>query len=82
MPQIENRLITFVQTIGMTKTNWYTDWFNSPFYHRLYFERNEKKAEAFIHEVIKHLSPPPGSLVLDTACRKGQFMQNTGRIEL
>src|SRR5688572_2278101 len=57
----------------MTKTNWYTDWFNSSFYHRLYFERNEKTAEAFIHEMIKHLSPPPGSRVLDTACRKGQF---------
>ena len=32
---------------GMTKTNWYTDWFDSPFYHRLYFEQNEKEAEAF-----------------------------------
>ena len=43
----------------MTKTNWYTDWFDSPFYHRLYFERNEKEAEAFIHEMIKHLTRRP-----------------------
>ena len=58
---------------GMTKTTWYTDWLDSPFYHRLYFERNENKAEEFIYEIIKHLAPPPASLVLDTACRKGQF---------
>jgi len=57
----------------MTKTNWYTDWFNSPFYHRLYFERTEAKSEAFIQKMIKHLAPPPGSRLLDTACRKGQF---------
>jgi len=57
----------------MTKTNWYTDWFKSPFYHRLYFERTEAKAEAFIQKMIQHLAPPPGSRLLDTACRKGQF---------
>jgi len=57
----------------MTKTNWYTDWLNSPFYHRLYFERAEPKAEAFIHKMVKYLAPPPLSQFLDTACRKGQF---------
>jgi SAM-dependent methyltransferase len=57
----------------MTKTNWYTDWFDSPFCHRFYFERSEKDAEAFIREIIKHLSPAPGSRVLDTACRTGEF---------
>ena len=60
MPQIENRLDYICANDRMTKSNWYTDWFNSPFYHRLYFERNEKKAEGFIHELIKHLSPPSG----------------------
>ena len=57
----------------MTKRNWYSDWFNSPFYHRLYFEQAEAKAEAFIHKIIKHLAPVAGARLLDTACRKGQF---------
>ena len=57
----------------MTKTSWYTDWFNSPFYHKLYFEGSETKANPFIDKMIKHLSPAAGSRVLDTACRKGQF---------
>lgn len=56
----------------MTKTSWYKDWFNSPFYHRLYFERDEKEAEAFIHQMIRHLNPVPGSRMLDVACGKGR----------
>jgi hypothetical protein len=42
----------------MADKSWYTVWFNSPFYHKLYFERDEKEAEAFIHQLIKHLQPP------------------------
>jgi SAM-dependent methyltransferase len=56
----------------MTEQSWYKDWFNSPFYHKLYFERDEKEAEAFIKKLIKHLQPPPNSLMLDVACGKGR----------
>ncbi len=68
-----DQLVYICANVSMTKTNWYTDWLNSPFYHRLYFERTESKAEAFIHKIITHLAPPAGSRLLDTACRKGQF---------
>jgi SAM-dependent methyltransferase len=51
---------------------WYKDWFNSPFYHRLYFERDEKEAKAFIHKLIHFLQPPPGSRMLDAACGRGR----------
>lgn len=51
---------------------WYKEWFNSPFYHKLYFDRDEKEAEAFISRLIQHLKPPPKSNMLDVACGKGR----------
>ncbi len=56
----------------MSENTWYKDWFNSPFYHKLYFERDEKEALAFIHNLINHLHPKPASHILDVACGKGR----------
>jgi SAM-dependent methyltransferase len=56
----------------MSEQAWYKDWFNSPFYHKLYFERDEKEAEAFISTLINHLAPAPGSYMLDVACGRGR----------
>lgn len=56
----------------MASTAWYKDWFNSTFYHKLYFERDEKEAEAFINKLIGHLQPAAGSRMLDIACGKGR----------
>ncbi|MEO7984872.1 MAG: class I SAM-dependent methyltransferase [Bacteroidota bacterium] len=56
----------------MAEKAWYKNWFNSPFYHKLYFERDEKEAEAFIRQLIGHLQPAPGSVMLDVACGKGR----------
>ena len=56
----------------MAEQAWYKDWFNSSFYHKLYFERDEKEAEAFIKKLIAHLRPVAGSRMLDVACGKGR----------
>jgi SAM-dependent methyltransferase len=56
----------------MTEKAWYRNWFNSPYYHKLYFERDEQEAEAFISKLIEHLKPPAGSRMLDVACGKGR----------
>jgi SAM-dependent methyltransferase len=56
----------------MTRKEWYKDWFNSPYYHKLYFERDEQEARLFISRLISHLSPAPGSRMLDVACGKGR----------
>jgi SAM-dependent methyltransferase len=53
-------------------TQWFENWFDSPFYHKLYFDRDEQEASAFIHRLISHLQPPPGSFMLDIACGKGR----------
>jgi SAM-dependent methyltransferase len=51
---------------------WFKDWFNSPYYHQLYFNRDEKEAAAFIDKLIALLQPPPLSVMLDVACGKGR----------
>ena len=56
----------------MTATTWFKDWFNSPYYHQLYFKRDETEAAAFINKLIDHLKPKPGAEMLDVACGKGR----------
>jgi SAM-dependent methyltransferase len=56
----------------MAEKEWFKVWFNSPFYHKLYFERDEKEAKTFIRKLVKHLDLKPGSRVLDVACGRGR----------
>src|SRR5437867_8662867 len=51
---------------------WYKDWFNSPFYHKLYFERDEAEAKRFIQRLMEFLQPKAGSRMLDAACGRGR----------
>lgn len=67
-----NHLLQACLHLRMAGKAWYKDWFNSSFYHKLYFERDEKEAEAFIKKLIGHLQPPAGSRMLDVACGKGR----------
>ncbi|MEO6948854.1 MAG: class I SAM-dependent methyltransferase [Ginsengibacter sp.] len=57
----------------MPDTNaWFKEWFNSPYYHQLYHERDEKEAAEFINQMVIHLQPPGGSFMLDVACGRGR----------
>jgi SAM-dependent methyltransferase len=51
---------------------WFESWFDSAFYHKLYFDRDEEEAGAFIARLMDYLQPPPGSFMLDIACGKGR----------
>lgn len=64
-------LLTKIQFMTLP-SNWFREWFNSPYYHQLYFEHNEKEAALFIQHLIDHLSPPPGAFMLDVACGRGR----------
>ncbi len=55
----------------MEKT-WFKDWFNSPYYHQLYFNRDKTEAAAFIDLLIDYLKPGLESRMLDVACGKGR----------
>lgn len=54
------------------QTEWYKGWFDSAFYHKLYFDRDEKEARDFISRLLLHLKPPAGSRMLDVACGRGR----------
>lgn len=51
---------------------WFKEWFNSPYYHKLYFKRDEEEAAGFINRLVEHLNPPANSKMLDMACGKGR----------
>lgn len=52
--------------------SWFRNWFNSPYYHLLYFDRDESEAGAFLDKLIAYLKPPEGAYMLDVACGKGR----------
>lgn len=52
--------------------SWFKDWFNSPYYHLLYFNRDDREAADFIDQLIHYLKPPAGASMLDVACGKGR----------
>ena len=51
---------------------WFRDWFNSPYYHLLYDNRDEREAAAFIDKLLAYLQPAPGAAMLDVACGRGR----------
>jgi SAM-dependent methyltransferase len=56
----------------MPANEWYKHWFNSPYYHKLYFDRDESEAKNFIQHLINYLEPAPASRVADIACGRGR----------
>ncbi len=51
---------------------WFKNWFDSPYYHLLYFERDKEEAVNFINKLLDHLQPLAGCKMLDVACGKGR----------
>ena len=56
----------------MSNKEWFTDWFDSRYYHILYQNRNEKEARIFIDNLITFLSLAKHSHIVDLCCGKGR----------
>lgn len=54
------------------KKPWYASWFDTPFYHILYQDRDEKEAALLINHLLTHLELSPPAKILDLACGKGR----------
>ena len=52
--------------------SWFGNWFDSPYYHTLYKNRDEREAKIFIDNLIDYLQIPKGSKLIDIACGKGR----------
>ena len=52
--------------------NWFETWFNSPYYHLLYKNRDDQEAQVFLTNLLAVLKPPEKAAILDLACGKGR----------
>ncbi|WP_163399140.1 class I SAM-dependent methyltransferase [Flavobacterium fluviatile] len=52
--------------------NWFTSWFDTPYYHILYKDRNYREAQIFMDNLTHYLNLPDKAKVLDLACGKGR----------
>ncbi len=53
-------------------TQWYASWFDSPYYHILYKDRDYAEAHQFMDNLTEYLNIPEGGKILDLACGKGR----------
>lgn len=65
MTEIENSSIQKDQ-------NWFATWFDSPYYHILYKDRDHAEAQLFVDSICHFLNLPEQAKVLDLACGKGR----------
>lgn len=58
----------------MTKPTeqWYASWFDTPYYHILYKDRDDAEAEGFMDNLTNYLNLPEDGKILDLACGKGR----------
>ncbi len=58
----------------MTKSTnqWYASWFDTPYYHILYKDRDYTEAQLFMDTLTNYLNIPEGGKILDLACGKGR----------
>jgi len=65
----------------MKTTDWFTAWFNTPYYHTLYKHRNDVDAQFFMQNITSYLKLPKTSHILDLPCGKGRhsiFLNSLG----
>jgi SAM-dependent methyltransferase len=60
------------QTNNCNPENWFASWFDSPYYHILYKERNYREAQLFMDNLTHYLNLPEKAKVLDLCCGKGR----------
>jgi SAM-dependent methyltransferase len=56
----------------MNSQDWFSSWFDSPYYHQLYSHRDETEARDFIQNLVRLLKLDTDKRVLDLACGKGR----------
>ena len=56
----------------MNKLEWFEKWFDSPYYHLLYNNRDQEEAIRSINNILNHLDLKKDDFVLDLGCGKGR----------
>lgn len=61
--------------------DWFTSWFNTPYYHILYKHRNDNDAQLFMKNITQFLQLPTTAHIADLPCGKGRhsvFLNSLG----
>src|SRR5688572_19459763 len=53
-------------------SNWFSSWFNTPYYQILYKDRDYAEANAFMETLTNYLNLPEHATILDVGCEQGQ----------
>lgn len=56
----------------MKTTDWFTSWFDTPYYHTLYKHRNDADAQFFMRNITSFLKLAQDSFIADLPCGKGR----------
>lgn len=60
--------------------NWYASWFDTPYYHILYKDRDYDEAGIFMKALTSFLKLPKGAEILDLACGKGRHAKYLAKL--
>lgn len=60
--------------------NWYASWFNTPYYHILYKDRDYAEAGLFMDNITAYLNLPEEAKILDLACGMGRHSLYLNRL--
>jgi len=52
--------------------SWFASWFDTPYYHILYKDRDYEEAQLFMDNLTNYLNLPEDAKILDLACGKGR----------
>lgn len=64
-----------------TPKQWYASWFDTPYYHILYQDRDDEEAKTFMSHLLAYLNVEAEATILDLACGKGRhsrFLSSQG----
>ncbi len=56
----------------MSKKEWFGEWFGSPYYFKLYKDRDTEEASFFLDNLLTALKPDDDCRIMDLACGKGR----------
>ncbi|HLV92513.1 MAG TPA: class I SAM-dependent methyltransferase [Aequorivita sp.] len=62
------------------KNNWFASWFNTPYYHLLYKDRDHDEAAFFMKRLTEYLNLNEDDKILDLACGRGRHARYLNRI--
>ena len=61
-----------IENTESTSNKWFASWFDTPYYHILYKDRDYTEAQHFMDSLTGYLNLPEEAKILDLACGKGR----------